>query len=90
MHIELRYFAAVREALGLAREALDLPDEVRGVAALRALLRARGAVWAETLAEERAVRIAFDHVMIDTDADAADTALHDGCEVAFFPPVTGG
>ncbi len=91
MHIELRYFAAVREKLGMAQEALDVPDDVRSVDALRALLRARGGVWAETLAEGRAVRIAFNHVMINADAaGVVDVPLSDGCEVAFFPPVTGG
>jgi molybdopterin synthase sulfur carrier subunit len=85
MRIEIRYFAAVREALGTAQETLDAPDGVTSVAALRASLRARGGVWAETLAEGRAVRIAFNQVMIN-----ADAALGDGCEVAFFPPVTGG
>jgi molybdopterin synthase sulfur carrier subunit len=85
MHIEIRYFAAVREALGTAQEALEAPDAVRSVDALRALLRARGGIWAQTLAEGRAVRVAFNHVMINGDAE-----LSDGCEVAFFPPVTGG
>ncbi|NUO88053.1 MAG: MoaD/ThiS family protein, partial [Cupriavidus sp.] len=41
--------------------------------------------WAETLAEGRALRMAVDHAVA-----RADTALADGCEVAFFPPVTGG
>jgi molybdopterin synthase sulfur carrier subunit len=85
MQIELRYFAAIREALGIAQERLALPEDVRSIAALRALLRGRGDAWAAALAEGRAVRIAFNHVMIDGDA-----ALSDGCEVAFFPPVTGG
>jgi molybdopterin synthase sulfur carrier subunit len=85
MKIELRYFAAVREALGCAQETLELPEDVRSVTALRALLRSRGEVWAATLAEGRAVRIAFNHVMTDV-----DETLGDGCEVAFFPPVTGG
>jgi len=42
-------------------------------------------VWSETLAEGRALRMALDHQVVP-----ADTALRDGCEVAFFPPVTGG
>ena len=86
MRIELRYFAAIREALGVAQETLELPDEVRSIGALRVWLRTRGEAWAAALAEGRAVRIAFNHVM----TDAVDTALAEGCEVAFFPPVTGG
>lgn len=88
MRIELRYFAAIREALGATQETVELPEDVRSIGELRAWLRTRGDTWATALAEGRAVRIAFNHVM----TDAADTgvALTEGCEVAFFPPVTGG
>jgi molybdopterin synthase sulfur carrier subunit len=41
--------------------------------------------WAETLAEGRALRMACNHVMTD-----AGARITEGCEVAFFPPVTGG
>jgi len=85
MHIELRFFASVREALGLAQERLELPANVRTVGAVRDYLIARGGVWAETLAHGRALRMAFNHVIC-----APETALAEGGEVAFFPPVTGG
>ncbi|HEY4319120.1 MAG TPA: molybdopterin converting factor subunit 1 [Herbaspirillum sp.] len=88
MRIELRYFAAIREALGTSQETVELPEDVRSIGALRAWLRLRGEAWAAALAEGRAVRIAFNHVMTDS-ADTA-IALAEGCEVAFFPPVTGG
>ncbi|MWN30815.1 molybdopterin synthase sulfur carrier subunit, partial [Escherichia coli] len=52
---------------------------------VRRWLAQRGPVWGETLAEGRALRMAVDHQIVP-----ADTAVHDGCEVAFFPPVTGG
>jgi len=52
---------------------------------VRAWLCQRGGVWAETLAETRALRMACDHQMSD-----AATRVTPGCEVAFFPPVTGG
>jgi phage-related protein len=48
-------------------------------------LRARGGVWVEALADGKALRVACNQQM----ADAA-TPLSDGCELAFFPPVTGG
>ncbi|MGD7104146.1 MoaD/ThiS family protein, partial [Ralstonia pseudosolanacearum] len=48
-------------------------------------LAARGPAWGETLAEGRALRMALDH-----DVVTADAPLREGCEVAFFPPVTGG
>jgi molybdopterin synthase sulfur carrier subunit len=41
--------------------------------------------WAEALAHERALRMAFNQVMCE-----AGTPLAEGGEVAFFPPVTGG
>ncbi|GAB3546405.1 molybdopterin converting factor subunit 1 [Noviherbaspirillum agri] len=85
MNIQLRFFASVREALGTSQEALALPAEVKTVGDLRSHLRNRGGVWAETLAEGRSLRMAYNQVMA-----AADTPLADGGEVAFFPPVTGG
>lgn len=85
MNIQLRFFASVREALGTSQEKLALPAEVQTVGDVRAFLRARGGAWAETLAEGRALRMAYNQQMTD-----ADTRISEGCEVAFFPPVTGG
>jgi molybdopterin synthase sulfur carrier subunit len=85
MKIQLKYFASVREALGRSDEAVDVPEGIATVGDVRAWLRVRGGVWAETLAEGRALRMACNHVMTD-----AGTRITDGCEVAFFPPVTGG
>ncbi|MBJ9964840.1 molybdopterin converting factor subunit 1 [Burkholderia seminalis] len=85
MKIQLKFFASVREALGVADEAADVPDSVTTVGDVRAWLRVRGGAWADTLAEGRALRMACNHEMTDP-----DTRLTEGCEVAFFPPVTGG
>jgi sulfur-carrier protein len=85
MKVELRFFASVREALGVANETVMVPDTVVNVGDVRAWLRMRGGAWAETLAEGRALRMACDHVMTD-----AAARITEGCEVAFFPPVTGG
>jgi molybdopterin synthase sulfur carrier subunit len=85
MHIELRFFASVREALGLASERIELPAGVTTVGAVRAHLVERGGVWAQALGEDRALRMAFDHVMC-----GPETPVNEGGEVAFFPPVTGG
>ncbi|NLP64075.1 molybdopterin converting factor subunit 1 [Paraburkholderia sacchari] len=85
MKIQLKFFASVREALGVADESVTLPEGIVTVGDVRGWLRARGGVWAETLAEGRALRMACNHVMTD-----AATRITDGCEVAFFPPVTGG
>ena len=85
MKIQLKFFASVREALGVADEEANVPDSVTTVGDVRAWLRVRGGAWADTLAEGRAVRMACNHEMTDP-----DTRLTEGCEVAFFPPVTGG
>jgi molybdopterin synthase sulfur carrier subunit len=85
MTITLRFFASVREAVGVSQEALALPSEVRTVGQVRDLLIARGGAWAEALAPGRALRMAFNQQMCD-----AATEVVDGGEVAFFPPVTGG
>ena len=85
MKIELRYFASVREALHTSGETVDVPDGIATVGDVRAWLRVRGGIWAETLAEGRALRMACNHVMTDP-----STRITEGCEVAFFPPVTGG
>lgn len=83
MRIELRYFAALREALGAA-DSLDVAAGTT-VAALRELLVARSPRHAAALARPRALRCALDQQLCSEDA-----VLHEGAEVAFFPPVTGG
>jgi sulfur-carrier protein len=83
MKIQLRYFASLREALG-AHEAIDVENGTT-LGALRDRLIARGGEHARCLARGRAVRAALDQSMADDNAP-----LHDGAEVAFFPPVTGG
>ena len=83
MKIQVRYFASLREALGQA-ESLAIPAGT-SVGALRDLLIERGGAHAEALARGRAIRTALDQTLCDEAA-----LLHDGAEVAFFPPVTGG
>jgi molybdopterin synthase sulfur carrier subunit len=85
MKITLRFFASVREAVGTSAESVTLPEGVNSVGAVRDWLIARGGAWAEALSHERALRMAFNQVMCDP-----ATAVRDGGEVAFFPPVTGG
>ncbi|HJV88352.1 MAG TPA: molybdopterin converting factor subunit 1 [Noviherbaspirillum sp.] len=85
MQIQLRFFASVREALGTGQESVTLPTDVVTVGDVRNFLRARGGAWADTLAEGRALRMAYNQVMT-----SADTRIGEGGEVAFFPPVTGG
>jgi molybdopterin synthase sulfur carrier subunit len=85
MKVTVLYFARLREAVGRDREDVELPAGVATVGALRAWLMARGAPWAEAFTEISRIRAAVAQQMA-TD----ETALADGVEVAFFPPVTGG
>ena len=79
------YFAGLREAVGTARERVELPEGVATAAALRAFLRARGAPWADALAETRTLRAPAHQRRA-----AAAAPRRAGAEVRFFPPVTGG
>ena len=83
MKVNVKYFASIREALGRGTEAVE--TEASSIGALRDELIARGGSHAASLARGKAVRAALDQVMSNEDA-----ALAEGCEVAFFPPVTGG
>ena len=83
--ITVLYFARLREALGTGSEQMALPEAVRDLESLRAVLVARGGVWAQELAPHKPVRAAVNQVMA-----MGDVPVVDGDEVAFFPPVTGG
>lgn len=85
MNIDIRFFASLREAVGTSHERVELPDHVTTVGELQQWLAGRGEVWMQALAPDRAVRSALDHALVGPEAD-----LHEGAEVAFFPPVTGG
>ena len=85
MNVRLLYFARLREAFGVANEEVALPEDVHDVGALSQWLRNRGGAWAVELAPGRAYRVAVDQQMA-----GEKTRLHDGAEIAVFPPVTGG
>ena len=83
MNINLKYFASIREAIGQGSESVS--TQAITLQALRAELMARGGAYAEVLAQGRAVRMALNQDLCDESA-----VLSEDCEVAFFPPVTGG
>ncbi len=85
MKLELRFFASLREALGVSQESITIPATVKTIAELRVHLIERGSPWSEVLANGKVLRCALNQHMVD-----ASTPLQDGAEVAFFPPVTGG
>ncbi|MDX1755191.1 MAG: molybdopterin converting factor subunit 1 [Marinobacter sp.] len=81
--ITVRYFARLREHLNTDSECLAIGDRTT-VRDVLATLVERGGRWQE-LDSDRPVLVAVNQAMAKT-----STALTDGDEVAFFPPVTGG
>lgn len=83
--MQILYFAWVREKIGAAGEELALPAGVTNVGALIRHLAALSPRHAEAFANPTAIRAA-----VNQEFATAETAVADGDEVAFFPPVTGG
>jgi molybdopterin synthase sulfur carrier subunit len=81
--VTLKYFASIREAIGQGSERLT--TQATTLKILRDELIARGGAYAKVLAHGRAVRMALNQDLCEETAP-----LSEGCEVAFFPPVTGG
>ncbi len=75
MSITVKFFASLREQVGVGEVTIDTP-----AANARAL-------WSQAtdMPLDPHVRVAINQSYADVDTDVAD-----GDEVAFFPPVTGG
>ncbi|HYA75364.1 MAG TPA: MoaD/ThiS family protein [Burkholderiaceae bacterium] len=85
MRLTILYFARMREAVGRTRETVEPPPGVASVGELRTWMISRGEPWASAFAQVQPLRTALDLVV-----SADEAMLHDGAEVAYFPPVTGG
>jgi molybdopterin synthase sulfur carrier subunit len=83
--IKILYFARLRESLEKTAEELELPYDNITIEGLRQMLAARGGAWQQEFAGRHAIRAA-----INQNLALENSAIHDGDEVAFFPPVTGG
>lgn len=83
VHVTLRFFASIRESIGVGKETWQ--TSATDLDGLRDELIARGDPYADCLGRGKPVRIAIDQVMCDE-----ASPLLAGAEVAFFPPVTGG
>ena len=77
--VNVRYFAAFRDATGVGSESVET-----GAETLRALFR-ECAERHDALFEEQAALVAVNDEMADWDA-----AVSDGDTVLLFPPVAGG
>lgn len=83
--MKLKYFAWVRERIGLAEEEITLPAEVVTAGDLIRHLRARGDNYGHALEHGSRIRVAADRMHVPHDAPIAAAR-----EVALFPPMTGG
>lgn len=83
--IRILYFASLKDRLQRDGEQVDLPPGISDVDGLMQHLRQRSGIWAEVFAEGQPVLCALNQEMV-----RLDTPVHDGDEIGFFPPVTGG
>jgi molybdopterin synthase sulfur carrier subunit len=83
--MKLKYFAWVRERVGLAEETIDPPADVRTVEELIAWLSGRSEAYAYAFEKPKVIRAAIDHSHVRPEA-----AIAGAREIAFFPPMTGG
>ncbi|PHS33007.1 MAG: molybdopterin synthase sulfur carrier subunit [Methylophaga sp.] len=75
MSIQVKFFASLREKMGMSESKIDPVSTA-------------GEVWDITTHNaERPINIL---VAINLEYAQFDSAVNDGDEVAFFPPVTGG
>lgn len=81
IHIQMRYFAIVREQLGKSKETLELADDSTVADALALAL-----IENPRLAHAASAFM----VMVDQHYRPRDFVLTDGMEVAIIPPVSGG
>jgi molybdopterin synthase sulfur carrier subunit len=82
--IRLLYFASLRDRLGSSGEELEA-NGIKDIASLKALLSQREGEWADVFARDELLLAAVNQEMAQD-----QTAVEDGDEVGFFPPVTGG
>jgi sulfur-carrier protein len=85
MQLKILYFASLREVLGRDQENIEVPETIVTAGQLRTWLSQRDVKYSQGLASNRALRIAINKRLAHP-----ETALIEGAEVAFFPPVTGG
>ena len=85
MNIKILYFARIKESVNYSTEDVLLPSSVESISDLKEYLAQRGDVWADLFSTQQIIRAAINHELVDNIAP-----IHDGDEVAFFPPVTGG
>lgn len=82
--INVLFFAQVRELLGTASIKVEAGENTQTAEGLRATLAGTDDKWARIMASDKLL------VAVNQTISQWDSAIEDGDEVAFFPPVTGG
>lgn len=80
--IQIRFFASLREKLGLSSINFEYSGE-KTVTEILSHLVEEGDRW--LLLKEQDILVAVNQTL-----SAKDARVNDGDEIAFFPPVTGG
>lgn len=83
--MKIKYFAWVRERVGVAEEKVTLPPEINTVNDLLDWLQTRSDGHAEALRHPEAIRVAIDQEHVQH-----DEMITRASEIALFPPMTGG
>lgn len=82
---KLRYFAWVRERVGVSEEDIELPGHVKTAGELLSFLAGRGEGFAEALRHPKVIRVSVNQEHVEHDELIAGAR-----EIALFPPMTGG
>lgn len=83
--MKIFYFSWIRERVGLSHEEISWPQEAAPVSELVQWLKARGDNYSFAFSDLSQLRVAINH-----DHASMQDTIQDTCEVAFFPPMTGG
>ena len=85
MRLKIKYFASIRETVGVSEEVVHLDADSLTVDNLKQWLAQTRPALQDAFSDDRPVRVAVDHAV-----QHSAFPLFDGSEIAFFPPVTGG
>ena len=81
--LELKFFASLRDQLGSSEESINIESHTC-VSDVKQALSERGEQWQTAMAGSNVL------VAVNQEMAFDSTAIKDGDEIAFFPPVTGG
>ncbi len=83
--LSIHYFASTRESVGLSEESIELGGEISTIADLVDFLCIRHSGFKQANETANKLLVSVNQSVVDR-----SHKLHDGDEIAFFPPMTGG